>query len=1106
MNLDLLRRISGEVDRIEQAIAEGESIAIDELFPDLNGEDRAIAVREIQELLEELSHHPEPLTPTVSASSLSARFEPIEPINHGGMGEIWIAIDHDFDRKVAIKEVLPEAAGNELLRQRFTQEAEITARLEHPGILPIYGKGLHVDGRPYYSMRFISGDGTKSLHQAIHELHSQKSFGDHSIRANPRMGLHDLLQRFIAVCNTVAYAHNAKIVHRDLKPANILLGQFGETFVVDWGLALDLTRQDPQFQDRQISEVVGTLGFVAPELLSDPNRVDRRTDIYSLGVVLYTLCVGSPPFATGNRADAAETKAAILAGKFTRPRHVNPTLHPALEAICLKAMSVESENRYATACELGEDIARYLSDEPTIAWKESWFYRSRRWLQRNLALATSLASALLLTLIGTLIFGWVTHQQRLELSHRSQELRRSLLSETKYKEEAVELAKQASQREALAEEAVQAFWSEVANDPQLRYSPDFIGMKRRLLARPTDFYLKLSKAYLESSNRTSDALGKSVDARLELAKLQLEGGGFEEAERNLRQVLESIDESQIDLLLDDPWLYRSALALSNLASIQRKLGKAESAKETLSRFAEVKNQLSGKRDLPAAIDVVLIENDMAASLEHANRREKNQAEKFAIEATNRMESLVARFPDNAPYAILHEQLLSDIALNYLRLGDPQTAKSKWEKLLGMMTEALSKQGSTQNGGDSDSAISEALKDPDRFNRQFRLAAVHFNLGDVAMYSGEMQQARKYHEQSLTLRKKLAEELPLVAEFQWTLAHSYQALARIAQTQNNFAQAIVYQRQGCEIARRLLDTMPASSKCMLELIPLIHQLGHLESEAQNREGAAQAYGEALPLAVQVLAGNPTDEIMRRHRFELAEHLGGIGLLEDRFASAQKHYEQALADAESFATRPDSLPKDRAVFRSILARMVLIAERTGDVDNRDFFIRNLQRFDSSRPELAESNRRLERYRDHGDAPSSFDEFVALANRAQERMEWELALELHRKAFEKQDSLRKVEQANQGLRAARAALRLAAKSPDEASALRAESRVWLDGWLSTIRSDAALSPQNLKVLLRGLLEDPEFYSVRSKDQLATFSESERTSWGDFWSVVAEANRETQ
>jgi serine/threonine protein kinase len=178
MNPQLLRRISEEFEKIELAIEQGQEIQLDALYLDLQGEDRQTALAETQQLLEELRQSRGIFAPWISAASMSARYEPVEPVKQGGMGEIWIAIDQDFDRQVAIKEILPEAANDLKVRQRFLRESQITAKLEHPGILPVYSKGNHADGRPFYVMRWVSGEGSQSLHDAINSLHSHEYTSD----------------------------------------------------------------------------------------------------------------------------------------------------------------------------------------------------------------------------------------------------------------------------------------------------------------------------------------------------------------------------------------------------------------------------------------------------------------------------------------------------------------------------------------------------------------------------------------------------------------------------------------------------------------------------------------------------------------------------------------------------------------------------------------------------------------------------------------------------------------------------------------------------------------------------------------------------------------
>ena len=158
------------------------------------------------------------------------RYEILRPHAWGGLGEVYVARDRELNREVALKRIQERHAGNADSRMRFLLEAEITGGLEHPGIVPVYGLGMSTDGRPYYAMRFIRG---QTLKEAIEKFHSATAQSD----SERRIELRQLLNRFIAVCNAIEYAHNCGVVHRDLKPSNIMLGKYGETLVVDWGLA-----------------------------------------------------------------------------------------------------------------------------------------------------------------------------------------------------------------------------------------------------------------------------------------------------------------------------------------------------------------------------------------------------------------------------------------------------------------------------------------------------------------------------------------------------------------------------------------------------------------------------------------------------------------------------------------------------------------------------------------------------------------------------------------------------------------------------------------------------------------------------------------------------
>jgi WD40 repeat protein/tRNA A-37 threonylcarbamoyl transferase component Bud32 len=352
-----------------------------------------------------------------SAKLSDNRFVILRPHAKGGLGEVFVALDEELNREVALKAISVASAQDAVSRARFIQEAEITGRLEHPGIVPVYSYGEHQDGRPYYAMRFIKGE---TLKQAIQRFHNLKLVEDGS-RA---LALRKLLGAFLTVCQAIDYAHSRGILHRDLKPDNIMLGKFGETLVVDWGLAkpIDQRENPAHATERSLSEAplrpvsgnssvetqagatIGTPGYMSPEQAA--GRVDLlgpATDVYGLGATLYCLLTGKAPVEGG---DLGEVLQRVQKGSFRLPRAVDGRIAAPLDSICAKAMALAPHDRYASAKDLAEDLEHWLADEPVRAYPEPGRARLARWGRRHKP-AVAGAVALLLTAVVALSLGVV---------------------------------------------------------------------------------------------------------------------------------------------------------------------------------------------------------------------------------------------------------------------------------------------------------------------------------------------------------------------------------------------------------------------------------------------------------------------------------------------------------------------------------------------------------------------------------------------------------------------------------------------------------------------------------------------------------------------------
>jgi serine/threonine protein kinase/WD40 repeat protein len=353
------------------------------------------------------------------------RYEEIRAFASGGMGKIWLMHDSHLGRDIALKQLLPDRLSGatfagpptaELMTipiiARFLQEARITGQLEHPSIIPVYELGYRADGSLYYTMKFVRG---RSMQQAL---------GD----AKDIVDRLKLLKHFQDLCYAIAYAHSRGVIHRDIKPLNVMIGEFGETVAIDWGIAKVRGLQDihekglvdtvramrlggaEATEKTEYGQTIGSPLYMPPEQAGgDPNAVDERSDVYALGAVLYTILAGQPPYKGMNVREFLNK----VATTDPRPiQEIEPMAPKELIAVVNRAMQRKPENRYQNAKELVDEIEQYLSGGLVSAYEYKFSELVRRFIKRHQrVLGTAAAGTLALITLAVFSYIRVTQER-----------------------------------------------------------------------------------------------------------------------------------------------------------------------------------------------------------------------------------------------------------------------------------------------------------------------------------------------------------------------------------------------------------------------------------------------------------------------------------------------------------------------------------------------------------------------------------------------------------------------------------------------------------------------------------------------------------------------
>jgi WD40 repeat protein len=326
------------------------------------------------------------------------RYEMKREFGRGGQSSVWLALDRHIGRDVAFKQLLPH---NQDPRQgtsnlvsslgiRFLREARITGQLEHPSIVPVYEVGKRADGTFYYTQKLIRG----------------RTFTD-ALKLCTNLGERlKMLSHFIQLCQAIAYAHKRGVIHRDIKPDNVMVGEFGETIVLDWGLAKQLNdgKQDSIDEEdlakTQEGDVMGTPAYMSPEQAQGRKReIDGQSDIWSLGAVLYEIISGRPPFVGRNLMTML---IAVSKDPIPEPKEFEPHVPPELAAIAMKALTRPRDERYGSALDLIADVEAWRTGGRVKVYRYTPWGSAARWLKKNRAITITALCVIAALAVGSL--------------------------------------------------------------------------------------------------------------------------------------------------------------------------------------------------------------------------------------------------------------------------------------------------------------------------------------------------------------------------------------------------------------------------------------------------------------------------------------------------------------------------------------------------------------------------------------------------------------------------------------------------------------------------------------------------------------------------------
>ena len=816
-------------------------------------------------------------------------------IARGGMGRIVRARDHRLGRNLAIKELLSRQPA---LEQRFEREMRLTAHLQHPAIIAIHEAGRWPSGAAFYTMKRVEG---KPLNQVVAEtpqLHARLA----------------LLPTVLAVADAIAYAHGEGVVHRDLKPGNILVGEFGETVVIDWGLAKQLDDDaaeealapestggsDPLLT--ALGAAIGTPAYMPPQQASG-EVVDERADVYALGAILYELLSGSMPYADRKPGDQHELLDMVKAGEPTPLAALNADIPPDLVTIAAKAMARDVTDRYPTAAELASDLRRYQSGQLVGAHEYSFAELIKRWVGRHRAAVGVAAVMVVLLVVGSALSFWRIARER-DRAKRQQAVAED------------------NQREV--EDMLSYMLVDLRNSLQPLGKVALLGMVARKASqyfaeRPLDW--RRPSAALERS-KAHDNLGNVLRIEGDQTRALSEY----RASQAIRARLLEIDPH------DSSWQRALSVSHNKVGDVLREQGDLTGAlaeyragQGIRARLLEVDPESSrALRDLTVSHDrignVLRASDDLAGALAEYRASESVRKRLLAIDPASSAAQRGVSVSHSKVGEVLRDQGDLAGALAEFRASkaieqrmvelDPGNTEAQLDlcmshEAVGDLLQAQGDLAGALAEYRAFAAIAQRLVALDAENSQWQrnLAMSHKKTADLLRAQGDLVRALAEARASHAIRKRLADMDPHNHQWQRDLAVGHAGIASLLAAQGELAGALREYRASKAVGERLAEINPrypawqeALAATDLEIARLLARLGDPEAGRAAAAGAAVRYeslargkGDFYMAACAYAVGSDADKA-----FEMLDAAVAKGLADATQAEQDSDLESLRAD--------------------------------------------------------------------------------------------------------------------------------------------------------------------------------------------------------------------